>query len=290
MIDMELSDLRIFMAVADELGFTAAAKKLNFVQPNVTGRIKKLEEELGVQLFYRKNRKVSLTPYGRQFHGYAERIIRLSREAVRSLQSGTPSGPLSIGVTQTVASAYLPEILRVYHSRFPEVELTVRTIFHNSLHDCLLDHTVDYALVEIPVDHPELVIEHAWPQKLVIVSAPNYPVKDNGVTALVFSSTCPYFHAMLDAFQRENIVVARQLKLLNVDAVLACAMGGVGVTVLPQQLVNRDHIAPFVRTRPIAWEAGNTSIKLVRHKESTETPQGLAFCRVVRESMETLVD
>ena len=163
--------------MADEQGFTAAAKKLNFVQPNVTGRIKKLEEELGVQLFYRKNRKVSLTPYGRQFHGYAERIIRLSREAVRSLQSGTPSGPLSIGVTQTVASAYLPEILRVYHSRFPEVELTVRTIFHNSLHDCLLDHTVDYALVEIPVDHPELVIEHAWPQKLVIVSAPNYPVE-----------------------------------------------------------------------------------------------------------------
>ena len=95
---------------------------------------------------------------------------------------------------------------------------------------------------------------------------------------------------MLDAFRRENIVVARQLKLLNVDAILACAMGGVGVTVLPKRLVSRDHIAPFVHIRSIAWEDGNTSITLVRHKECTDTPQALAFCQVVRETMETLQD
>lgn len=286
---MELSDLRIFLAVADEGGFTAAANKVNCVQPNVTGRIKKLEEDLGVQLFYRQSRGVALTPHGRQFYAYAERITRLSLEARRSLQTERPMGPLSIGVTQTVACGYLPEILRTYHQRFPEVEITVRTLVGKSLPADLLDHSLDYSLLEIPISHPDLVTDRAWPQSLMLVAAPDYPLQGRGVTALVFSSTCPYRRAMLDAFRREQIAVSKQLTLLNVDAILACAMGGVGVSVLPRRLVDRDHIAPYVQTRPVAPEDGTATICMVRHRESVETPQRAAFSQVVQETMAPLL-
>lgn len=282
---MELSDLRIFLAVADEQGFTAASRKLNCVQPNVTARIRKLEEELGAPLFYRQSRGVALTPQGRQFYAYADRIVRLSQEACKSLQSQAPGGPLSIGVTQTVASAYLPEILLRFHTLYPEVELTVRTLFGKNLTEDLLDHTLDYALIEIPVSHPELVSEGAWEQDLVRVAAKSYTEGSHGVTALVFSSSCPYRKAMLETFAREGISIARQLKLLNVETVLACVIGGVGVSVLPARLVYLPHIAPQVTTWPVHAGDGTATIRLIRHRESFATPQALAFSQMVKEVM-----
>lgn len=286
---MEISDLKIFMAVADEGGFTAAARKVHCVQPNVTSRIKKLEEELGVQLFYRTSRTVGLTPHGKRFYRHAEKIVRLSREAVFSFQDDQPRGPLSIGITQTVASGYLPDILRSYHARYPEVEVTVRTLTDRTVPGVLLNHNLDCALVEIPFNHPDLVSLAAWDQDLVVVSAPGYSLeRDDGVTALVFSSTCPYRQAMTAAFQREQITIARQLKLYNVDAILACAMGGVGISVLPRRLVDRPHIAPFVRVRPVDPADGTATICLVRHRDSIEALPARLFFEEVKRMMDAL--
>jgi|GEM_PF-318081 len=285
---MELSDLHIFLAVTNEQGFTAASKKLNCVQPNVTARIKKLEEELGVQLFYRNSRDVTLTSYGKQFYEHANRIIRLSREAFQALQMDNVMGPLTIGVTQTVASAYLPKILRTYHARFPKVYVTVKTLFGKRLLNSLLDHSMDYGLLEIPVGNSELITEYSWPQKLVMVYAPDYPIDNNDVTSLVFSSTCPYRQAMIDAFQFMGIVSSRHLNLLNVDTVLACAIGSVGVTVLPERLVTRDHIAPYVRMCDFPQREGIATINLIRHKDSVNAPQAMAFAQVVREVMDSV--
>jgi len=286
---MELSDLKIFLAVADEGGFTAAARKVHCVQPNVTSRVKKLEEQLGVQLFYRNPRSVGLTPHGRQFYQHAERIVRLSREAVQAFQGDQPKGPLAIGITQTVASGYLPDILRPYHSRYPEVELTVKTLTDAMAPETLLSHGLDCALVEIPLNHPDLLTLSSWDQDLVVVSAQDYPLdREGGVTALVFSSTCPYRQAMVAAFRREKITVARQLRLYNVDAILACAMGGVGVSVLPRRLVEREHIAPYVQVRPVDPADGTATIRLIRHRESIETQPARLFCEEVNRQMDAL--
>jgi LysR family transcriptional regulator, cell division regulator len=280
---MELSDLRIFLAVSSEHGFTAAAKKLNCVQPNVTARIKKLEEKLGVQLFYRNKRDVILTPFGHQFHQYAIQIARLSREALQALRNDF--GPLTIGVTQTVASAYLPEILQTYYTRFPRADITVRTLFGKGFVNDLLDYSVDYSLVEIPVNHPDIVKEYSWSQRLVIVTAPDYQLEGSEVTSLSFSSNCPYRQAMIEAFLRMKIVPLRNLKLLNVDTILASTMGGVGVTVLPKCLVDRDHIAPFVRIYDFPQRDGIAIVNLVHHKNNVKTPQMMAFSQVVKEIM-----
>lgn len=285
---MEFNDLKIFLAVASEGGFTAAARKVNCVQPNVTARVKKLEEELGVPLFYRKTREVSLTPHGRQFRKYAERIIRLAKEASFSLQSDQPAGPLAIGVTQTVASAYLPDILRLYHSRHPDVDLTVKTLFGRRFYNELLSQNLDYGLFEIPVNHPDLLTKHSWPQDLVIVSAPDYPFTEDSVTALVFSSSCPYRQVMMNAFQRDGIAIARQLKLLSVDTILACVMGGVGVSVLPKPLVEREYVKPFVKTWPITHDQGFATVCLLKQKDNIDTPQAVAFSQIVREVMDNV--
>ena len=90
---MDITALKIFLAVAETGGVTRAAEKLHYVQSNVTARLKQLEEDLGTPLFYRNGRKLQITPAGQILSGYAERILRLTEEARQAVQdSPEPRG------------------------------------------------------------------------------------------------------------------------------------------------------------------------------------------------------
>jgi len=288
---MEISDLKTFLAVADEGGFTAAARKLCCVQPNVTSRIKRLEEELGVQLFHRNSRHVEQTLYGRQFYHHAEKIVRLSREAALTFQDESPRGPLSLGVTQTVASGYLPALLCSFQKMCPDVELTVQTMESRALPDALLNHSLDIAFTELPVTHSSIVTANFWTQNLVLASSKTYDrASEKGVTALTFSSACPYNDSMFAALKRQNIPVARQLNLYNMDTVLACIIGGIGMGVVPACLVERPHIMPHVETLPVDERDGLALVSMITHRESIETAAVRSFKENASALMPTLIN
>ena len=95
---MDAGDLKIFQAVAREGSISKAALALNYVQSNVTTRIKQLETQLQVPLFHRSNRGMSLTPAGENLLGYADRILELLYEAEQATQVGNPpAGMLRLG-------------------------------------------------------------------------------------------------------------------------------------------------------------------------------------------------
>src|SRR5689334_25007161 len=95
---MDAGDLSVFAAVAEAGGINRAAQELNTVQSNVTQRIRLLEQELGVPLFHRHSRGVTLTAAGAQLLPYARRIGSLLQEARRAATNGAePSGRLTVG-------------------------------------------------------------------------------------------------------------------------------------------------------------------------------------------------
>lgn len=109
---MESADLKIFQAVAREGSITKAAARLGYVQSNVTARIRQLEAELNTSLLYRQSRGVSLTPAGENLLKYADKIVYLLDEAVKSTRnSETPSGTLRIGSLETTAAVQLPVMM-----------------------------------------------------------------------------------------------------------------------------------------------------------------------------------
>src|SRR5512140_3996208 len=125
---MELSDLATFSAVARLGGITRAAAELNTVQSNVTQRVKALESEIGVPLFERHSRGMTLTGAGKRLLPFAQRMAALAREAVLAARDdGEPKGPLAIGSMETTAAVRLPLLLAEFHRRFPAVRLSVRT-------------------------------------------------------------------------------------------------------------------------------------------------------------------
>ena len=122
---MELRHLRYFSAVADELHFGRAAEKLNIAQPPLSQQIKKLETELGVMLFHRTKRRVSLTEAGTVFRTRARVILDAARNAADEAgRIGRGEvGRLSVGFMSTATLNRLPLVLRAFKERYPDAEI-----------------------------------------------------------------------------------------------------------------------------------------------------------------------
>jgi DNA-binding transcriptional LysR family regulator len=129
---MELRHLRYFQAVAEELSFTRAARRLHIGQPPLSLQIKALETELGLQLFERTKRRVILTPAGQRFLASARQILTDADRAIEEAQRAArgETGELRIGFTSSLPfTTFLPQVIRAYHDRFPTVTLTLVEMF-----------------------------------------------------------------------------------------------------------------------------------------------------------------
>ncbi|MFP3710107.1 LysR family transcriptional regulator [Paraburkholderia sp. SIMBA_009] len=144
---MDLIELEIFCAVAEGRSITRAAARLKRVQSNVTTRIKHLEHDLGVPLFFRSGRGMKLTPAGERLLGYAHKILALAREARHALGARVPSGVLRIGTVESVAELWLPCVIGTYHQRWSDVQIEVSTNTSRALVDQVRAGAIECAFV-----------------------------------------------------------------------------------------------------------------------------------------------
>jgi DNA-binding transcriptional LysR family regulator len=142
---MELRHLRYFCAVAEELSFTAAARRLHVSQSGVSGQVRDLEAELGITLLRRNQREVALTPEGAVFLREAQEILahagRASELAVRASQG--QFGKLTIGLCGPATSRFLPRLIREFRKRQPGVMLSLKDIEPARQPSALANHEID---------------------------------------------------------------------------------------------------------------------------------------------------
>ena len=124
---MQLSQLEMFRAVAATGSISAAAEAVHRVPSNVTTRIKQLEAELGVALFIRENQRLRLSPAGRHFLDYNNRILDLVDEARLAVSGDRPAGLFALGSLESTAAVRIPPLLARYHHHYPQVELALST-------------------------------------------------------------------------------------------------------------------------------------------------------------------
>lgn len=124
---MELTHLKYFIAVAEELHFGRAAQRLHMAQPPLSQRIKKLEDELDAKLFTRTSRKVELTPAGKTFLAEAREIVGRAESSVRAMQlyaSGT-RGNLTLGFNEPAIHTFLSYAVREFIRKYPGIKLAL---------------------------------------------------------------------------------------------------------------------------------------------------------------------
>src|SRR5580698_786742 len=125
---MDVADLKVFEAVARLGSMNRAGMELHTVQSNVTARIRSLEREVGVALFQRHARGVSMTPAGQRMLPYAARIAKLVADAkLAAVDEGSPNGTLTLGTLDTTVALRLSPILSHFARMYPQVRLSLVT-------------------------------------------------------------------------------------------------------------------------------------------------------------------
>lgn len=276
---MDLPALRVVKAVADTRSVSRAAESLNCVQSNVTARLKRLEEELGVPLFLRLARGMEPTPPGRVLADYADRVLRLVSQARQAVADAAGRGvQLAIGTMETAAAVRLPPVLARFHAVRPDVEMTVQPGTTEELLALVLAGRLDGAFVSGPVDHPELLVEPAFEEELVLVEAAAAPpAGGGGWTLLAFRPGCVYRARAESALRAAGRVPFRVMEFGALDAILGCVAAGMGITVLPRAVVERDPWAALVAARDLPDGRSRVATLFVRRRDAVETGAMRAF-------------
>src|SRR6516225_3632863 len=166
---MDLTALRIFLTVAEERSFSRAAAKVHRTQPAVSQAVKRLEDDLGEQLFDRSSKSGTLTDAGRVLQNYGQRLVRLAEEtesAMRELRD-LRRGRVLIGANEAAIHTLLPLIAR-FRKRYPDIAIDVRRVPARQIaievqqgsldFGALTFHPTEEGLLVVPVGTDELVL------------------------------------------------------------------------------------------------------------------------------------
>ena len=175
---MELRHLRYFAAVAEELSFRRAAERLHISQPPLSMQIKDLEEEIGVQLFDRSNRAITLTAAGDRFLIDARRILAEARQAeitAKKVASGIV-GRLRLGFMLSTAHKLLGRAVQKFKQRYPEVEISLLDLTNSEQLQALADDRLDIAFTRSRIARPDLETEILLEEPMVMMVPSDDPL------------------------------------------------------------------------------------------------------------------
>ena len=272
MRNIDLDSLYIFKAVVDCGGISKAATFLHRVQSNVTTRVQQLEARLDVKLFRRQSGKLVLSSEGRLLLTYAERLLHLASEAESAMRSGTPHGVLRIGSIESTAATRLPPLLSNYHRNYPEVQIELATGTSGAMMRKLQLFEIDAAFVSEQVATPDLDMQEAFVEELVLISGTNAaPIKMpddvHTRTMIAFGGGCSYRRVLEDWLEESGIVPERVLELGSYHAIVACVAAGSGVAIMPRSVLQALNVEAEIAAYPLPPTVAQAKTLLVSRSD-----------------------
>lgn len=292
---MDLRHLRHFAAVAETRHFGRAAERLHLAQPALSQSVRQLEKELGVELFTRTTRQVSLTPAGEFLHGEAKRVLAAVEESVQGVRriAQGRSGLLRVAFTGTAAFGQLPLIARLVKRELPGVALEIHADQLTPTQVAgLRAGRIDLGVLRPPVDDPGLRTRTLARERLVLALAADHPLA--GATEVDPADlTAENFVMYADSHSSVNSAVLRTCEAAGftprrehgapgTSVLLALVAAGLGVALVPESVraaslegvVYRDVAGAATVDLALAWRGDETSplVEAVLHALLLSSP------------------
>ncbi len=265
---MTLTELRYIVAVARERHFGRAAEACFVSQPTLSVAVKKLEEELGLQLFERGPGEVSVTPSGQKIVAQAQRVLEEAARIKELAAAGRDplAGPLRLGAIYTIGPYLLPKLIPILRRAAPQMQLHIQENFTHVLAELLKNGEVDVILVALPFaepgietravyDEPFMVAVpkgHAWDGRKRAVSSEELTKE----SLLLLGEGHCFRDQVLDICHvvraKERSPLARTVEGGSLETIRQMVAGGVGVTVLPSTSITGNTSSDLIRLLPFA--------------------------------------
>lgn len=175
---MDLRQLEMAIAVAENASFTRASQQLYVAQSAISRKIKLLEDELGEPIFKRVNKKIYITPAGETLLRYARRIFLDMRNAKLEISeiAHLERGQLRVGAGMLACTYIIPPVLEKFKALHPRIDLEVITAPTDTLLSKLNDNLIELGVFTLPIKHADLQVVPLITEEMVVVTSPKHPV------------------------------------------------------------------------------------------------------------------
>jgi DNA-binding transcriptional LysR family regulator len=265
---VELRQLELFVATAEEGHFGRAAERSNIVQSGLSASIRSLERELGTRLFNRTTRRVELTESGRALLPEARRVLAATasaREAVADVE-GLERGTLSLGIMQSLVAVRLPALLARFHSLHPAIDIRLRQAGAGLLLQDVREGRLELAFASFPDETPPagLVGHELLNETMTLACAANHPLAEKASVSLADLRGEDFVDGHQDwgmriandrAFAAAGLDRHVAFEINDLQTILDLVADGLGVAILPRSLAPLRTRLRFVRLRgrPPRW-------------------------------------
>jgi DNA-binding transcriptional LysR family regulator len=276
--------LGYFVAVAEELSFTRAARRLHMAQPPLSQQVALLEKEIGTPLFDRSRRTIRLTAAGAALLPEARRLLSDLDETVRMVRSigdGT-LGRLAVGFVPSAMGGVLPDLLREFRATHPAVELTLREMAPDALLRAVHDRRLDLAVLYLPVSDPDLDQRKLASEELLLALPEAHPAAAARAISLADVAEEPFvlperhdvpgLHAAVTTLFADAGVTPRiaQRGVWLIQTVLGLVAAGTGLAVVPSSAATLRRRG--VLLRPLTDAAPRLEVAAIWRRDNASSP------------------
>jgi len=284
---MDFDQLETFLEVARLSSFSRAAEKRFRTQPAISAQIRALEEEIGARILDRSGGKVSITAAGKLFQKYAEETLE-ARKAVLTAIAETervPRGEIIVGANEGTCLHILPEVFAQFKKQYPDVAVNIKSADYAKILDSVIDNSVDFGVVSMPVSDPRLTVVLIHRDELVIIVPPQHPlaklksatIADAARFPLVVPKAGHTRDALEDLFYENKLKPRYAMELDSSELLKRFVAADVGVGFIARSNVEEDVRANVLVAIPISDAQVRRDLALVFRKDKALSRAALAF-------------
>lgn len=294
---MELKQLQYFMAICEELHFSRAANKMGVSAPNISQQIRGLEEELGVLLFDRSGKKITLTEAGEILRAHVAAVfghLQQASDAISDLKQAK-GGSFSIGVLPGDADLLFNSLLLRFHQTYPQISLSL--LETTKVTEQVLDRSIDIGvtiepvyderLTKIPLFHEEfsLVVNVRDPLSKVI-SVSSRMLQSLKTVLFPPDHQC---RKVIDQFcMEQGFRLKPQMEATTLSSLIHMVESGVGASILPRLLL--DNLgSKQIKTVPLTNPVPSQDICLIYRSDRFVGYAIRVFIKMLKEHIETAI-
>lgn len=280
---MELSDLRIFQAIAEESSISGAAKRMDYVQSNVTARLRKLEDELGVLLFHRNVKGIMITEKGALFRRYADAILQMADESIAVLQDqNNPTGTLQLGVVETVTCGNFMNLISAYQTQYKQISLRLVTGTPFKLMEKVKNYELDAAFVTGDLSSTNFILDYMKTDEIVLLSRKELHTPTLIEQKWAISPKgCPFRRKLNQWLRDEGFALSDFIEISSLETILSSVREGITATILPKSVLTGSYEDLHVTPIPDPYRFIETG--LIRRKDKYVSHAYKAFAELVKK-------
>lgn len=291
---MELWQLEVFTAVAEEKSFSRAGHRLSRTQPAISSTIKQLEEELGEPLFHRLGKTVKLTAVGELLTDYAKRMLRLREEALLAAGElrGLTRGKLRLGANETTCLYVLPEVLAAFKQAYPQVQVDIQRAITRSITERVMDGALDFGIVTLPIKNSQLETITIHHDEMALIVAPAHALASKRSVKMADLEDEPFILHKIGTTTRERLVkhfsdggvkMKVTMELASIETIKRFVSIGMGISIVPRLCIDREIRDGSLAALPIRDARFQRKLGVIYNRDRYQSQAARAFLALITE-------